>query len=477
MKLCQYVWDYVSLTKQLYNLYNRYQVNQDLETDEIHSMIDNITTKITDCGSVWIKFTQWATPILELMYAKEVKIKPYWLQKLELFYENCPVHDIHYTKEIYRREFNEELDDYYELGEVIGSGSIAQVYKLTDKITRKEYAMKIIHPDVNYQLSITKRFIDIILYFPCIRNTIYGIFPIDCKLFFNQFEEQINMNQESNNLMKMYSHFKDNDFVIIPTLLKSSENILIMSNEEGTRMDNLDISYYSKSKVINILHLFIKTNQLFYNFNHGDIHKGNWKVRKENDDYKIVIYDFGFCWNLHPKDMHMNNMITDAFEETDDGIRDDDIFITIIQFIINDDSKEMNTIIKKYIDDNIGNDYFLVEPVALFNIIMDICKQNSVILDPLFIQMIIILIQTYQYFSKYNINNAENLPKNKYRVYREKYLDIYTICDTYNIFPEYKQYIKDRLQEKDIKFNGLFDVLDITDITSNTEIHNLLKFD
>ena len=175
--------------------------------------------------------------------------------------------------------------------------------------------------------------------------------------------------------------------------------------------------------------------------------------------------------------MHMNNMITDAFEETDDGIRDDDIFITIIQFIINDDSKEMNTIIKEYIDDNIGNDYFLVEPVALFNIIMDICKQNNVILDPLFIQMIIILIQTYQYFSKYNINNAENLPKNKYRVYREKYLDIYTICDTYNIFPEYKQYIKDRLQEKDIKFNGLFDVLDITDITSNTEIHNLLKFD
>ena len=39
MKLCQYVWDYISLTKQLYNLYNSYQVNQDLETDEIHSMI------------------------------------------------------------------------------------------------------------------------------------------------------------------------------------------------------------------------------------------------------------------------------------------------------------------------------------------------------------------------------------------------------------------------------------------------------
>ena len=477
MKLCQYVWDYVSLTKQLYNLYNSYQVNQDLETDEIHSMIDDITTKITDCGSVWIKFAQWATPILELMYAKEVEVKPYWLQKLELFYENCPVHDIHYTKEIYRREFNEELDDYYELGEVIGSGSIAQVYKLTDKITRKEYAMKIIHPDVNYQLSITKNFIYIILYFPCIRNTIYGIFPIDCKLFFNQFEEQINMYQESNNLMKMYSHFKDNEYVIIPTLFKSSENILIMSNEEGARMDDLDITDYSKSKVINILHLFIKTSQLFYNFNHGDIHKGNWKVRKVNGDYKLVIYDFGFCFNLHPKDMHMNNMITDAFEETDDGIRDDDIFITMIQFIINDDSEEMNTIIKKYIDDNIGNDYFLVNPVTLFNIIMDICKQNSVILDPLFIQIIIVLIQTYQYFSKYNINNAENLPKNKYRVYREKYLDIYTICDTYNIFPEYKQYIKDRLQEKDIKFNGLFDVLDITDITSNTEIHNLLKFD
>ena len=64
------------------------------------------------------------------------------------------------------------------------------------------------------------------------------------------------MNQESNNLMKMYGHFKDNDFVIITTLFKSSENILIMSNEEGLSMDNLDISDYSKSKVINIMLIY-----------------------------------------------------------------------------------------------------------------------------------------------------------------------------------------------------------------------------
>ena len=34
MKLCQYIWDYVSLTKQLYNLYNSYKVNQDLDSLE-----------------------------------------------------------------------------------------------------------------------------------------------------------------------------------------------------------------------------------------------------------------------------------------------------------------------------------------------------------------------------------------------------------------------------------------------------------
>ena len=37
-------------------------------------------------------------------------------------------------------------------------------------------------------------------------------------------------------------------------------------------------------------------NNLFINnFNHSDLHNYNWKI---TDDDKIVIYDFGLCWEL-----------------------------------------------------------------------------------------------------------------------------------------------------------------------------------
>ena len=66
--------------------------------------------------------------------------KPLWLTKFESFYENCEVHDIEYTKEIYKESFHSELDKDYEIIDVIASGSIGQVYKLKqgDKFSNEQ---------------------------------------------------------------------------------------------------------------------------------------------------------------------------------------------------------------------------------------------------------------------------------------------------------------------------------------------------
>ena len=32
---------------------------------------------------------------------------------------------------------------------------------------------------------------------------------------------------------------------------------------------------------------------------YGDLHKGNWKVRVEDNIAKLVIYDFGFVRRVH----------------------------------------------------------------------------------------------------------------------------------------------------------------------------------
>ena len=67
--------------------------------------------------------------------------------------------------------------------------------------------------------------------------------------------------------------------------------------------DNIETSEYAKYKVILLNKLFVKNNQHTHRLMHGDLHKGNWKVRINGvDDIKIVIYDFGFCWRM-PKNI------------------------------------------------------------------------------------------------------------------------------------------------------------------------------
>ena len=59
--------------------------------------------------------------------------KPLWLKKLENFYENCDNHDFEYTLNAYQASFKRNLLQDYEILDIIGSGSIGQVYLLQEK--------------------------------------------------------------------------------------------------------------------------------------------------------------------------------------------------------------------------------------------------------------------------------------------------------------------------------------------------------
>jgi hypothetical protein len=56
-----------------------------------------------------------------------------------------------------------------------------------------------------------------------------------------------------------------------------------------------------------------------------------------------------------------------------------------------------------------------------------------------------------------------------YKVFRERYLNIYTFCKTYNIFPGYSDYIEKKLNKKQVHIDSVFDTIDINDI----ELHNM----
>ena len=158
-----------------YNLYN----------DKILKIL---LKNIHSCGVIPTKIVQWSLPFLKLINIDENT------------YENCPDHDINYTKDIYKKEFYENIDDNYEIINIIGSGSIAQVYKIKDIKTEKLFAMKIIHPNAIKNFKSIKFYLHIIFIFFKFNK----IIPVSLNDFLNQFETQLNMINESNNMLKFY---------------------------------------------------------------------------------------------------------------------------------------------------------------------------------------------------------------------------------------------------------------------------------
>ena len=81
--------NYIQLSYKIYNYISYYNVNQ----NHNELLLDEIIHNINRCGSIAIKFTQWITPKLELIYTEENnllnknRIKPLWLRKFENFSE------------------------------------------------------------------------------------------------------------------------------------------------------------------------------------------------------------------------------------------------------------------------------------------------------------------------------------------------------------------------------------------------------
>ena len=67
---CKYLYNYSQLIYRLYNYSQYFSIHQN------HNLIllNNIIESVKKCGSVMIKFCQWITPKLELIYIEENNI-------------------------------------------------------------------------------------------------------------------------------------------------------------------------------------------------------------------------------------------------------------------------------------------------------------------------------------------------------------------------------------------------------------------
>lgn len=467
INLIKYFYRYTSLFYKIYRYIASYN------NTKTHDMVllDSLIHQIKLCGSVAIKFCQWSIPKLEVMHLSiediHNNIKPLWLKKLENFYENCENHDMKHTLSCYKKSFKTDITEDYEILDIIGSGSIGQVYLLKNKpLTKftepKQYVMKILHPHVRDEIYYFRIYYNIIKRFSFVKEILNKNFPFDINGFIDCFDDQSNFINESNHLLSFQEYYKDNKSVVIPRLIKVSEDIIIMSYEEGIAFDDLKCNKYDKFKYAMLLTSFVTNNQRINNLNHGDLHKGNWKVRMENNEFKIVIYDFGFSWRVPQSKKKCIEQVVEVFEKAECDSVDVNKLSGVFQMLIKDTGKE--EIIKEYLQGNIDQlKPWVLDPHRIFNMAIEICIKNKMEIDPVLIQCIIILIQCDKIFSEYEFTSTESNMITSTKVYRKKYLDMLSYYNTHDIFHDYGKLIVQLLNDEQTEIKSIFDCSEMPD--------------
>ena len=380
-------------------------------------------------GCILIKLFQWITTNLEMLGYKE-NDNVYKL--FSLFYENCYIHDISYTKKIFIKEFDIDFDSTVILDNSfkIKSGSIAQVYKasLHNNI---DIAIKVVHPDIYYQLIFPIFFIKLYKFLVkkiSFLNCYDTVFIFDT--FFENIITQTNMLNEYNNMMYFYNEYIDNPYIIIPEPLLASNNILIMKYIDGYKLDEITSSIFEKSKICCLFNLFLKDAYYFKDYYHSDLHDSNWKVVKYNDEYyQLIIYDFGYISSNKIKNQAKN--ITYANDICDTSMLCGEVYDKLLNCKYT--KEEFLSKFFNYLHDT---NIIYREPFCddVIRIIYKFLVINNIYLEPDMFELFISMMLFKKYVTKYlqlkkiGVSNSNNLVSN--------YLNSIEMCTKYNIFPE-----------------------------------------
>lgn len=371
---------------------------------------------IYKCGVIPVKMVQWGLP-----YMKLININKDIIDILENTYDRCPIHNIDYTRQIYKEDYYNDIDDDYDIIDIVGSGSIAQVYKIKDRRTGQLLAMKVKHPTAINDFNNVKFYLKIIFTILPFNKFI----PISLYDFLSQFEEQLNFINESNNLIKFYELYENNSLYKIPKLYKFSKNIIIMEHVAGKSLDTFKDNNIQHYKYHIYIYIFTNNNLFINDFNHGDLHNYNWKITEDN---KVVIYDFGLCWKLNDKTIIGTlDILNEGFHTCNNDL----IYDAFYNYV-----RYSSDIDEKYVKEYFNNTPIDMDNFSVFcRYYIYFCIKYSINININILYNII----SYQHIVLTFQNHFVNDDKHDHNgIFKEEY----NICDYFNILPEYKKYLK-----------------------------------
>ena len=429
-------------------------------------LVQNLYNDIVNNGCFAIKFVQWMLTRYKMMYPSNNY--PKWLIIFNDFYEKCPIHSFEYTKKVVEENFQQPLEDIFEYLEVdpIASGSISQIHRCKYKLNNKECVIKIVHPNIREKSWLPYKilcFMNFIMKSWIGRKFYYIFPPLDLKYFLKSLQDQINLNIEAENMRNIAkNHYLDKKYIVVPECYYSSENLIIMSYEEGEYIENINESEFTKYKIVLCLCLLIRSMAIIHGTVHGDLHCANWKVRKipnSNNDYQIIVYDYGIV--IYPNQKFLNNFIL-AWEKCDFEA----LIISLENFIdyhpFSQEEFKYKTIgLKKLLMK------WQIKPLNINTILNLLCKwaaENSVTYNGNFLNFAVIMSLVEDEFRKFGVTGQEK-KKEKYEetmdcIFKVEYLNYISFCDTKKVFLDLKNHYDQILKSENIQFDNLFHKLE-----------------
>jgi len=210
-------------------------------------------------------------------------------KELSVFLSQNKVHGIRHTESLLKK-----ANINVQLGEVIGSGSLTQVYTCTLEGDDRPLVVKVKHPEVE-QLKIEIQVIKTILYFTSCFSSCRVVQYMDWNDFFGLIEEQMDMRNEISHMKKFAEIYRDMDEICVPEFVVGNEDCIVMTFCQGKTLNLIprEEPIYHKAHMLFVCSVIY--SGLAHRILHGDVHEGNILV-KENGDISII--DFGVCTRL-----------------------------------------------------------------------------------------------------------------------------------------------------------------------------------
>jgi aarF domain-containing kinase len=278
-----------------------------------------------------------------------------------------------------------------EDAELLGSGSVAQVFKGSVRVNQAPVAIKVLRPGVKRQIAADLAVLERVAVIAEWLFPAWG--PRDAVAQFREsLESQLDLLNEAIHLNRFRDNFAGNPYVKFPRPMSPwvSESVLIESFEDGIPL--LSIEGPEKRKKMARVGLISLLQMVFEdNLVHGDLHSGNLRYIPRED--ALLFLDAGIVCELVPQD-RLNFL--DLFEAIalNEGYRVGELMVERTRpsslDVLSEEAKHQFCKEMEELVDQVTSTHLKPQDIGAGNVlqqVMALCSRHGVRIEPRFVNV------------------------------------------------------------------------------------------